>query len=137
LFKSIRTHILINEAIKKGKSIKDIETAKWQIYNSLKEGRCFVANDYVAESKGFRFYAEFENNKYQMGDTVPDHKNIKLKIFLPGISAEIRLLRNGHILETNNGIDAEFIVNKKGAYRIEVYNEQRAWIFSNHIRVNI
>ena len=137
LFKSIRTHILINEAIKKGKSIKDIETAKWQIYNSLKEGRCFVANDYVAESKGFRFYAEIENNKYQMGDTVPDHKNIKLKIFLPGISAEIRLLRNGHILETNNGIDAEFIVNKKGAYRIEVYNEQRAWIFSNHIRVNI
>jgi hypothetical protein len=128
---------LINEAIKKGKSAKDIEIAKWQIYNSLREGRCFIANDYVAESKGFRFYAESDGHKYQMGDIVSDHKNLKLKVFLPGISAEIRLLRNGHVLETNNGIDAEFVVNKKGAYRIEVYNEQRAWIYSNHIRVNI
>lgn len=137
LFKSIRTHILIDEAIKKGKSAKELEKAKWQIYNSLKDGRCFVANDYVAESKGFRFYGESNNIKYQMGDTIPDHKNVKFKVYLPGITAEIRLLRNGHIIETNKGIDAEFVVNKKGAYRIEVYFEDRAWIYSNHIRVNI
>ena len=137
LFKSIRTHILINEAIKKGKSAKDIETAKWQIYNSLREGRCFIANDYVAESKGFRFYAEHDAVKYQMGDKVPDHKNVTLKVFLPKINAEIKLLRNGHIIETNKGIDAEFVINKKGAFRIEVYHEERAWIYSNHIRVNI
>ncbi|MBE0551002.1 MAG: CehA/McbA family metallohydrolase [Ignavibacterium sp.] len=137
LFKSIRTHILIDEAVKKGKTAKDIETAKWQIYNSLKDGRCFVANDYVAESKGFRFYGESNKIKYQMGDIIPDHKNVTFKVYLPGITAEIRLLRNGHIIETNNGIDAEFVVNKKGAYRIEVYYEDRAWIYSNHIRVNI
>ena len=137
LFKSIRTHILIDEAVKKGKTAKDIETAKWQIYNSLKDGRCFVANDYVAESKGFRFYGESNRIKYQMGDIIPDHKNVTFKVYLPGITAEIRLLRNGHIIETNNGIDAEFVVNKKGAYRIEVYYEDRAWIYSNHIRVNI
>jgi hypothetical protein len=137
LFKSIRTHILIDEAVKKGKTAKDIETAKWQIYNSLKDGRCFVANDYVAESKGFRFYGESNRIKYQMGDIIPDHKNVTFKVFLPGITAEIRLLRNGHILETTNGIDAEFVVNKKGAYRIEVNHEERAWIYSNHIRVNI
>ena len=137
LFKSIRTHILIDEAIKKGKSAKELEKAKWQIYNSLKDGRCFVANDYVAESKGFRFYAEFDDVKYQMGDTIPDHKNVTFKVYLPGITAEIKLLRNGHIIETNKGIDAEFVVNKKGAYRIEVYHEDRAWIYSNHIRVNI
>lgn len=137
LFKSIRTHILIDEAVKKGKAAKDIETAKWQIYNSLKDGRCFVANDYVAESKGFRFYGESNRIKYQMGDIIPDHKNVTFKVYLPGITAEIRLLRNGHIIETNNGIDAEFVVNKKGAYRIEVYYEDRAWIYSNHIRVNI
>jgi hypothetical protein len=137
LFKSIRTHILINEAIKKGKSVKDIETAKWQIYNSLREGRCFIANDYVAESKGFRFYAEHDEIKYQMGDKVPDHKNVTLKVFLPGINAEIKLLRNGHIIDTNKGIDAEFVISKKGTYRVEVYLEERAWIYSNHIRVNI
>lgn len=137
LFKSIRTHILLDKAIVKGKTAKDLETAKWQIYNALKDGRCFIANDYVAESKGFRFYAEVNGKKFQMGETVPDLKNVKLKVFLPGIDAEIKLLRNGRLVGTNNGIDAEFIINKKGAYRIEVYFENRAWIFSNHIRVDI
>lgn len=137
LFKSIRTHILVDKAIVKGKTAKDLETAKWQIYNALKDGRCFIANDYVAESKGFRFYAEVNGKKFQMGETVPDLKNVKLKVFLPGIDAEIKLLRNGRLVGTNNGIDAEFIINKKGAYRIEVYFENRAWIFSNHIRVDI
>jgi hypothetical protein len=137
LFKSIRTHILVDERIKKGKNIKDIEKAKWQVYNALKEGRCFVANDYVAESKGFRFYAEVNENKFQMGETIANHKKIILKVLLPGINAEIKLLRNGRVIESNNGIDAEFIVNKKGAYRIEVYFENRAWIYSNHIRIDI
>ena len=72
-----------------------------------------------------------------MGDKVPDHNNVTLKVLLPGLNAEIKLLRNGHIIETNKGIDAEFVINKKGAYRIEVFYEERAWIYSNHIRVNI
>lgn len=72
-----------------------------------------------------------------MGDTVPDHKNIKLNVLLPGQKSEIRLIGNGKVLETSNGIDAEFIVNKKGVYRVEVFNEDRAWIYSNHIRVEV
>lgn len=48
-----------------------------------------------------------------MGDTVPDHKNIKLNVLLPGQKSEIKLIGNGKVLETSNGIDAEFIVNKK------------------------
>lgn len=137
LFKSIRTHVLLDKEIKKGNSTKDVETAKWQIYNALKDGRCFVANDYVAESKGFRFFADHNNKKFQMGDTVPDHKNIKLNVLLPGQKSEIKLIGNGKVLETSNGIDAEFIVNKKGVYRVEVFNEDRAWIYSNHIRVDV
>jgi len=56
---------------------------------------------------------------------------------LPGAKTEIKLLRNGHVIETENGIDGEFVVDKKGFYRIEVYHENRAWIYSNHIRVSI
>ena len=137
LFKSIRTHILLDEAIKKGKNARDIENAKWQIYNALRDGRCFVANDSIAESKGFRFFAEYGGKKYQMGDTISDNKNVDLKVMLPGVKAEIKLIRNGHVIETNNGIDAEFVINKKGAYRVEVFKENRAWIYSNHIRINL
>ena len=137
LFKSIRTHILLDEAIKKGKSPKDVEIAKWQIYDALREGKCFVANDYIAESKGFRFFAEKNGKKFQMGENVSESKNITFKVLLPGVMAEIRLLRNGQVIEKSTGIDAEFVVDKKGAYRIEVYHENRAWIYSNHIRINL
>ena len=137
LFKSIRTHILLENPIKKGKSLKDIETAKWQVYKALKDGRCFVANDYVAESKGFRFFAESLDKKFQMGDTVPQSKNVVLKVLVPGKNALIKLFRNGHLIETYNGLDAEFIVNKKGVYRVELFYEDRAWIYSNHIRLNV
>ena len=137
LFKSIRTHILLDDEIKKSKNQKDVESAKWKIYNALKEGKCFVANDYVAESKGFRFFAEHNNKKYQMGETVHQHKNILLQVLLPGIESEIKLLHNGKVIEISKGLDAEFIVNKPGVYRVEVFYENRAWIYSNHIRVNI
>lgn len=137
LFKSIRTHILLEQALKKGKSQKDIETAKWQIYDALKDGKCFVANDYVAESKGFRFYAEVNTKKYQMGDTVPANKNITIHILLPGVEGEIRLFRNGQSVDSESGMGAEFLIDKKGAYRVEVYHQNKPWIYSNHIRVNI
>lgn len=61
-----------------------------------------------------------------MGETINETKNLNLKVLLPGIKEEIKLLHNGQIIETNNGMDAEFIVNKKGVYRIEVFNESPA-----------
>jgi hypothetical protein len=137
LFKSIHTHVLLERQIKKGKSNKDIQTAKWQIYNALKDGRCFVANDYNGDSKGFRFFADCKEKIYQMGDTVPENKNILFKVMLPAVNGEIRLLRNGQVIEKTIGLNAEFVINKKGVYRVEVFNENRAWIYSNHIRVNI
>jgi hypothetical protein len=137
LFKSIRTHVLLEKEIKKGKTQKDIEIAKWQIYNAMREGKCFVANDYVAESKGFRFYAEHGEKIYHMGETINSSKNILMKVWLPGTESEIRLIRNGHLVELVKGISAEFEINKKGAYRVEVHKDGRAWIYSNHIRIGI
>ncbi|MFN3872045.1 MAG: PHP domain-containing protein [Ignavibacterium sp.] len=137
LFKSIRTHVLLDKEIKKGKTQKDIETAKWQIYNALRDGRCFVANDYVADSKGFRFYAEQKGKVYHMGETVPESKNILFHVLLPGTESEIRLIRNGHMVEMVEGISVEFEINKKGAYRVEIHKDGRAWIYANHIRVGI
>lgn len=137
LFKSIRTHVLLEKELKKGKSQKDIETAKWMIYNALRDGKCFVANDYVADSRGFRFYAEQSGKIYHMGETTTNSKNIVLHVLLPGTESEIRLIRNGHLIELVKDISAEFEINKKGAYRIEVYKDGRAWIYSNHIRIGI
>jgi len=132
LFKSIRTHILLKEKLHSNKNYLE---AKKMIYNSLEKGNCFIANDYRANSKGFRFFAETKDRKYQMGETINYENEITLKVLLPVRSAEIRLIYNGKLLEKIEGSKADFIINSKGIYRIEVYYLEKAWVYSNHIRI--
>ena len=135
LFKSIRTHILTNEEILKGDSEEAIEKAKKNIYNSLAEGHCFVANDYHGDSKGFRFYAEASNKYYQMSETITSENKVKFNVLLPVPRATIKLIKNGNPIDEVETDQAQFIVSKKGAYRVEVFLNGKAWIYSNHIRV--
>jgi hypothetical protein len=133
LFKSIRTHILTSKRLRnKNSAIKD---SKQIIYESLEYGRCFVANDYHANSKGFRFFAKCGENIYQMGDSLKINDKINLKVILPNKNAEIRLIHNGKQISQILSNEGNFIVNKTGQYRVEVYLEEKAWIFSNHIRI--
>ncbi|MCF8241058.1 MAG: CehA/McbA family metallohydrolase [Melioribacteraceae bacterium] len=137
LFKSIRTHILTNEKFEVDGSNKNLETAKKVIYNALRKGNCFVANYYHGDARGFRFFAEANNNIYHMGDKVPLIESVRLRVILPNITSTIKLLKNGKVIDSVENIDAEFIVKDKGAYRIEVSLDGSAWIFSNHIRIGI
>ena len=134
LFKSIRTHLLLDEKIEKGKSVNHLKKAKELIYNALREGRCFVANDYHGNSNGFRFYAESGKNIYQMGDEIKRNNHIIMKVLSPQ-KGEIRLIKSGKKIETIENDKAEFKITRKGVYRVEVCLNEKAWIFSNHIRV--
>lgn len=137
LFKSIRTHILLDEEILKGKTERSVNQAKKKLYDAMAAGRCFVGNDYHADSKGFRFFAQSGKKVFNMGETIPKYDKIKLKVFLPASKADIRLIRNGKLLDNVENNEAEFVVTKKGSYRVEVYLNGKAWIFSNHIRIGI
>lgn len=137
LFKSIRTHILTSEKIEISDNPQKIAAAKRIVYHALAEGRCFVSNYYHSDATGFRFFAEDGNRIYQMGDKVDFSKNIKLRVLLPGNSGLIKLIRNGKLYDSVENFDAEFIIKQKGVYRVEVYIDNKAWIFSNHIRIGI
>ncbi len=134
LFKSVRTHVLTDKKIVIGdNSLKD--ESKWIIYDSLKSGRCFVSNFYHGNAAGFRFFANDGNREYIMGDTLPFSPRTRLKVELPGIEAEIRLIRNGEKIGEVVGFRWDFEAPSKGVYRVEVYINNNAWIFSNHIRI--
>ncbi len=133
LFKSIRTHILTEKKLRaKNASIED---SKNIIYESLAAGRCFISNDYHADAKGFKFYAKVGGKHFQMGDTINNCGNVNLKVILPNKSAKIILIHNGKELSNVENTEGEFIVQKSGNYRVEVYLDNKAWIFSNHIRI--
>ena len=72
-----------------------------------------------------------------MGETVPMQKKINLNVLLPVVNAEIRFIHNGRKVNSIESNEGKFIVSKKGVYRVEVYYNSKAWIFSNHIRVGI
>ncbi len=137
LFKSIRTHILLNDELKISTEPHLINSAKKQIYKSLEEGRCFVSNSYHGDAKGFRFFAEEGKNIYQMGDSIPLVNDLKLQIEAPKENVNIRIIKNGEEILSTDSSFLEFLVKEKGVYRVEVYLNQNAWIFSNHIRIGL
>ena len=135
LFKSIRTHILTDKKIKPSRIGKEIESAKKIVYSTLKKGRCFVSNYYHGDAAGFRFFAESGNKIYNMGDFLELSGKAKLRVILPTISGKIKLIRNGRLTDTVENIDADFIIRRKGSYRVEIYLNENAWIYSNHISI--
>lgn len=137
LFKSVRTHILASEKIEISGESKKIQTAKSIVLSSLSAGRCFISNYYHGDASGFRFFAESGRKIFQMGDSIDFPAKIKLRVFLPSNSGSIKLLRNGKVYDQLDNADAEFVIDQKGVYRVEVYIDNKAWIFSNHIRVGV
>jgi hypothetical protein len=137
LFKSIHNHVLLPSPIVKGSSKQKLAKSKVALYDALAYGRCFVANDYHANSKGFQFFAKSGKKKYYMGDYLDFSEKITLYVTLPVQNAEIKIIRNGKEIAHFSSEKAEFEVKKEGVYRAEVYYFNKAWIFSNHIRIGI
>ncbi len=135
LFKSIRTHILADEKIEVGASNEAIDNAKQIIKNSLKSGRCFISNNYHSDATGFRFFAQDENKIFQMGDTVSLAGNLNFIVKQPAENGNIRLIKNGNVVSEIKAKETTIKVLEPGIYRTEVYLADKAWIFSNHIRV--
>lgn len=136
LFKSVRTHVITEHKIKKSTDKNDLLKAKKEIYKSLGNGRCFVANNYHGEAKGFRFTAGNGTKVFQMGDSIPLLEDLKLNVNVPSAGI-IKIIKNGTVVEVFRGNEAEFEVIEKGAYRVEVFAEDYPWIFSNHIRIGL
>ena len=137
LFKSVRTHVLLNEQILKGNSDKFYDYKK-RIIHSLKEGKSFIANHYHGDAKGFRFFAEYDGNTYQLGDDIHFEKSKAKKVifnaFIPR-EADLKLIRNGKIYDTYKGAGCVWDTDEPGNYRIECWIADKAWIFSNYIRI--
>ncbi|MBI9073259.1 MAG: PHP domain-containing protein [Melioribacteraceae bacterium] len=134
LFKSIRTHILSETELVKNKKETALEDGKTIVYEALKEGRCFVSNHYHGDATGFRFTAYDGDKIYQMGDTVKLSDTLRFNVILPE-KASVRIICNGKTSEIKDGKEVEFLVKEEAVYRVEVYKEKNAWIFSNHVRV--
>ncbi len=137
LFKSIRTHVLLNEEIQKGNNEK-FSFYKKEIIEALRYGRSFIVNHYYGDGRGFRFFAEYDGTTYNLGDKIlfdkKKGKNIVFNAYVPK-DAKIKLIKDGKVYDEYSGIGCVWDTNETGNYRVECWIGEKAWIYSNHIRV--
>ncbi|MBN1847106.1 MAG: histidinol-phosphatase [Deltaproteobacteria bacterium] len=132
LLKTINVHVFLSRKIH-----KDFKEAKKDIYDAIRQGRLFIANNHISPARGFRFYfISKDGSELFMGEE--DHfKEGDLVIKLPSHGV-IRLIRNGILAEQWEGKKAVHKIQAKGVYRVEVHKPlflfgKRPWIFSNPI----
>lgn len=136
LFKSIRTHVLLDEPVVVGDN-DNFQTYKKNIVNAIRDGRSFVANSYYGDAKGFRFFADYNGEKFQMGDEIllkEEDKKVVFNILVPK-EALVKIMKNGECIHESKGFGGLWDVHEEGCYRIECWIGDRAWIYSNHIRI--
>lgn len=131
LFKTLRTHILTSQPFSgDGDPEQDIEN----LYTSIKNCQCFISNYYCGDARGFRFSASNDQENCQIGGQIKFDKNTHFHVNLPR-TAVAHLWCNGEKISSAKGRDLVFEVLNKGLYRVEVFYQNRPWIFSNHIHV--
>src|SRR4051794_22798332 len=118
-FRYIRTHVLTEEPL-----TQELDHDREQVYAALRAGRCYIAVDAFAPAKGFRFWAESDGQRLEMGDEAPAG-DWRLQVTVP-YPAAVRILRNGAEINTNEATEP-------GAYRVEAHLGDKTWIISNPI----
>jgi hypothetical protein len=132
--KTINTHLLLDTPLG-GNEKQDRDL----VMRALAEGHCFVGHDAIRSTRGFRFYAQSNNQEHQMGDEVMWKPGMKIIVEIPA-PAECRLIHNGRLSEKKKVVKEEsWEVSEPGYYRVECfrndYFRKRGWIFSNPVYI--
>lgn len=108
------------------------------VYAALREGRCFVGADKVADASLFRCHVKSGGKLVQMGGTAQLASGATLVVSSPKPGL-IRVIHDGGLLLEQWGVGLETELDRPGAYRVEVMRKvcrrHVPWIFGNHILV--
>lgn len=130
MFKVVQTHAWSEELSEKA------------ILEAFGKGHVYVGFDLVQPVRNFLFWAEKNEQKWLMGDTLKYEKALKLKAHLPARATrglfrrapdEMRVFKDGQLIYRNKTDFAEIDPDGPGIYRVEVYHRKKLWILSNPI----
>ena len=125
-FRHIRTHVLCDEA-----PTGDLEHDRAQVFGALREGRCYIAHDWLAPARGFAFWASDGSTVLAMGAEAPAG-DWTLRVSAPR-PCELRIVRDGEVLARATGARLELDVSTPGVYRAEAHLDGRTWVISNPV----
>jgi hypothetical protein len=126
-FARLRTHVLVSPAS------REDDARRAAVYGALREGRCYLAMDSLADARGFRLWATGPEH-VEMGAQSAFAAGTMLHARLP-LPAALTLLRDGQTVATRWGAELDFAVECPGVYRIQArlsaHGRRRTWILSN------
>ncbi len=130
-FHTVRTHVLIR---------KDIGLTRESLLEAISHGHCYVSFDLFSNGKEFSFAASGAEQKI-MGDEIAFADRLRLTASAP-LAARFVLFKDGSVIGQKSGSKAEFSIDSRGVYRVEVYLDSlpapakgEPWILSNPIYI--
>ena len=132
-FVTVSTYILAPDAFN-----GEFEHDSALVYAAMREGRCFVGADKVANASSFRCHVESGGELVQMGGIARLARGANLAVSSPKPGL-IRVIHDGGTLAEEWGSSLAIRLDRRGAYRVEVKRKACRryvpWIFGNHIYV--
>jgi hypothetical protein len=125
-FKQLHTHVIVDEPL-----TRDLEADRARVYGALREGRCYIANDQVADARGFQFWADGPR-AIPMGGEDNSEARWTLHARLPH-AARILIRRDGLVHAEADADGITSVASGSGVYRVEATMRGRPWIYSNPI----
>lgn len=106
--------------------------------DALRNGRCFMAFDMIADARGFTYVVEDGPQKAVMGQSVPFRPGMQVRAESP-LPCRFILVRDGKRVAEQTGRTFTFDLSQPGNYRIEaeldVLGEWTPWVYTNPIYV--
>jgi hypothetical protein len=125
-FQTVRTHVLCERFTSDSQA--DVE----RVVEALRLGRCYLAYDYLADSRGFRFEAHGQSATFLMGDEARLPGEYGFRVASPA-KAELKVLRDGSPIAAAESDILEVKVTEPGVYRAEARLKGQPWVFTNPI----
>jgi hypothetical protein len=108
------------------------------IVDSLRTGRAFIGFDMIADSSGFRWFADNTWGLAVMGETLAFDNSTRLHALSP-LPCRFTLLRDGGVVHQAEGRMLEWTPSRPGKYRVEaelkIREEWVPWIYANPIEL--
>lgn len=110
-----------------------------EVRHALRQGRAYVAHDWLGDPTGFAFTAERGGRRAGiMGDRLALGRGLTLRLAAP-LPGTIRIIRHGKIVHETVGRETTLPLTEPGVYRAEIWlpidGELRPWIYANPVRV--
>ncbi len=129
--KSLRSHLLLPDLLS-----KDVDKARLQVYDAIRDCRAFISNYRWGDASGFDFSAIKGSTNIVSGGYLESYEDCLIRVNCPDY-AKIRLICDSERIVEAFGNSLEYKPVKNGLYRVEVHRGNRGWIYSNHIRIGI